>query len=326
MKLPKDLQKKKTISERRISTNEMIKLKNAFKDEFRCLQHKFNNKREIVYPSKNDLVYHKTSIKSTVSVIWTKEKIEISFYNKNINALFFSIKERVININFSMFFKQIAHHEYGHILSAETTYDLYPDEARKYDIFKISSEDLLAMNYSELEYSLKKVSINRLMGVFWEFLADYLVSNKIDKTPPLEMLKEKEANIMYIIENIKGGKLITLNFPKSITSKYDRGYDRIFLILRLSITFYIFNKWNQFISFFAGMNLSNLLKFLKVLNILFRKIVNKGQDLISMKKNIIKLAIQLDNINYEGLVLKNMFLNDEIQILRDFEEKILKNK
>ena len=40
------------------------------------------------------------------------------------------------------------------------------------------------MNYDEYENLLSKISVNRLIGVFWEFLVDYLVHEKIDKELP----------------------------------------------------------------------------------------------------------------------------------------------
>ena len=320
MKLPKDLQKKKLISEPKISGNRLIKLKRTFKDELNSLLKRFNDKRDINYHSEIDTSYKKSSIKSHVSVVWTKEKIQITFYNKNINDLYFILKKRVININNHDLFRQMARHEYGHILSAETTYDLYPDKAKNYDIFKISREELLNMNYYEHENLLNKVSVNRLIGVFWEFLADYLVHEKIDKKPPLEFIKNKKANLEEFIQIIKKGNLITLNFPKTKMAKYDKGYDRIFLLLNLSSIFYIFNLWNDFISIFNELNLTRLLEFLKDLNMVFEKFFKKKRNCTGMKEDIIRLAEKLDKIDYKELVFKNQIINEDFKILKVIKE------
>ncbi len=197
MKLPKNLQNKyKKVPPRKnkfISTDLLIQ---AFKDQFSQLIEKFDEIRKVEYVYEIDTVSAKTGIKPRFSVKWNEEKIHIVIFKEQIKELSTIVTKFIKNIDLIELHKQIAKHEYGHILSANTAHDLYPDAAKMYNVFELSHEQLLPMHYSPLEDELKQVSIDRLTGIFWEFLGNYNVREYIDENPPSESIKNKEANIL----------------------------------------------------------------------------------------------------------------------------------
>ncbi len=319
MKLPKDLQKaKKGKYSKEKESNNTGSLIQAFKKQFEKLKDNFNDKRSLDYIYEIDKVSNKTSIKSRYAIKWNEEKIIISIFKQEIRDFSEILKKREKNINFIELHKQTANHEYGHILSAKTSYDLFPEEARQYDLFKLTEEQLLPMHYSPLEYRLTKVSIDRLMGIFWEFLADYTVREKIDTTSPKAFLKAQNANSVFLIGQFKVKGVFSLHNPYRSENVMEKGYDRFFLLFHNSKAFYIFNKWEEFCSLFKGEGIQKSLKLMKIINKFFEKIILLNTDIQSMKNDVIKLATILDRLDFNQLIHRNQFKQGNKDILRDY--------
>lgn len=285
----------------------------------------FNDNRNLDYIYEIDKVTSRTSNRPRFAIKWNEEKILSSIFKKEIREVSEIIKKIVRDIDLIELHKQIANHEYGHILSAKTAHDLFPEEAGQYDLFNITQEQLLPMHFSPLENQLKQVSIDRLIGNFWEFLADYNVREKIDKNPPKAYLKSQIANNVNLIGQFKVNGVFSLYNPFPSENEMEKGYDRFFLIFRNSEAFYIFNEWEEFCSQFKGVGIQNSLKLMKIINKFFEKIILLNNDIHSMKKDVIKLATILDRLDFDQLTQRNQFKQSAKVIIRDYI-KYLSNK
>ena len=331
--MQKELQKKKKtthLKERKsYFTDSFIE---AFKERFIELKKKFKYKRNLEYIDKIDNVFLKTSIKPRFAIKWNEEKIQVSIFKQSIRNISEIIKKSIKDINLIELHRQIANHEYGHILSARTTYDLFPDKAREYDLFELTQEQLLPMHYSTLENQLKQVSIDRLFGIFLEFLANYKVKELIDANPPFESLKSNTANNLNLIRQIETKRIFSLYNPYPSPNKMEKGFDRFFLFLRNSDEFYLFNKWDDFCFPFKGKGIESSLKLMKIINKFFEKVILLNNDIHSMKNDIIELAKTLDRLDFIQLIQSNHLTNNSKVILRVYfnylsdKLRVLKNK
>jgi len=268
---------------------------------------RFNDKRNLEYVFEIDKVSTQTANKPRYALKWNENKIQVVIFKEIIKEVSQIIINLISDINLTELNRQIANHEYGHILSAETTYDLYPDEARKYDVFKLTQEQLLPMLHSPLEKVLKQVSIERMIGTFWEFLANYLVKEKINPNMPLESLLSKEANLINLIQEIERKGKFTLYSPKRNESINDKGFERFFIIFRVSDEFYLYNKWKKFCSFFKGKGMNSSLKLMKIINKIFENIIRINSNIKEMKEDVIILTKHLDHLDFINITEKNDF-------------------
>ena len=290
----------------------------AFKERFIELKIKFNDKRNMEYIDEIDKVSVQTSNKPRFAIKWNKVKIQVSIFKQSIRNISGLIKKSIKDINLIELHKEIANHEYGHILSARTTYDLFPDEAREYDLFELTQEQLLPMHYSPIENQLKQVSTDRLFGIFLEFLANYKVKELIDSNPAYESLKSKTANILNLIREIETKGVFSLFNPNLSSTKMDKGFDRFFLFLKISDEFYLFNKWDDFCSPFKGKGIESSLKLMKIINKFFEKVILLNDDIHPMKNDIIKLAKILDRLDFIQLIQSNHLTHSNKAIIREF--------
>jgi hypothetical protein len=319
MKLPKELQKKKkttALKERKFNfTDSFIE---AFKERFKELKKKFNDKRNLEYIDEIDNMSVKTSIKPRFSIKWNEEKIQVSIFKESIKIINEIIKKLIKDMNLNELHKQIANHEYGHILSARTAYDLFPEKAREYNLFELTQEQLIQMHYSPLENKLEQVSIDRLFGTFLEFLANYNVRELIDSNPPFESLKSKTANNIDFIREMRTKGDFSLHNPYPSSNKMEKGFDRFFLFHSNSVEFYLFNKWDDFCSTFKGLRIKGSLKLMKIINNFFEKIILINNDIHSMKNDVIELAKNLNRLDFIQLIQSNQLTNKDKAIIREF--------
>ena len=143
MKYPKELQKAKKGNHSKVKeSNFTSSLIQTFKKQFEKLKDNFNDKKRLDYIYEIDKVTNKTSNRPRFAIKWNEEKILISIFKQEIGEISEIIKNLVKDIDLIELHKQIANHEYGHILSAKTAHDLFPEEARQYDLFKLTQEQL----------------------------------------------------------------------------------------------------------------------------------------------------------------------------------------
>lgn len=319
MKIPKDLQKKykKKPKEKRKDRilNSYIQ---AFKNSFLELMMKFDDRRKLEYINETNDVSAETGNNPRFAIKWNEKKIKISIFRDEIEKICGIIKSIRGDIDFIELHKQIANHEYGHILSAKTTYDLYPDEARDYDLFELTQEQLLPMHHSPLEEKMMQVSIERLVGTFWEFLGNYTVREKIDPNTPSDSLKSKESNAINIIREIESKGSFTLQTVHSSPNVMNKGFDRFFTIHRISDEFYIFKEWEQFCSLFKGKSVEASLKLMKFINELFENTIKINSNINAMKEDIIELAKYLDRLNFKNITQNNVLSNSDKAVLKEF--------
>ncbi len=319
MKIPKNLQNKNRKGSLRkkenISTEILIQ---AFKGQFSRLIEKFEETRKIEYVYEIDEVGAKIGNKPRFAVKWDEEKIQVVIFEEQIKEISAIITSLIRNINLVELHKQIAKHEYGHILSAKTTYDLYPDEAKNYNVFELSQEQLLPMHHSPLENQLKQVSIDRLIGIFWEFLGNYKVREKIEENFPSESLKSKRANILNTIQQIESRGSFTLYNPNTGERIMDKGFDRFFLLQENSDEFYLFDKWDEFCALFHRKEIEESLKLMNRINKLFEKIIQINTKIENMKEDVIELAKSLDRLDFAKITQKNLLSDSDKDILKEF--------
>ncbi len=320
MKLPKELQKKskKSVSKKR-KTNKINSYILAFKAQFALLMDEFKDKKTMEDEYEINEVSDKTANKPRFAVKWDDNKIQVVIFKDVIKELNEKIGSLISDTNFIKLNQQIANHEYGHILSAETTHKLYPDEAKKYDVFELSQKQLLPMLHSpSLEKKMKQVSIDRLIYSFWEFLANYMVREKIDSNTPSDSLKSKEANILNLIQQIESKGEFTLYTTFRKENVMDKGFDRFFLLLRISDEFFVFDQWKRFCSFFNGKKIKKSLKLIRTINVLFENIIRINRSIESMKEDVIELANHLDRLNFSNITQMDVFSESDKSVVKEF--------
>lgn len=260
-----------------------------FKTEFESLMQRFEDTRQLNYSldKKND--------KGLVDCNWTQQHINISFKiipidyylsNPAHTEIFKDNPEAYRN-----YFIQVARHEYGHSISCETFNKLHS--------YILPFDEYVKCRINNQYF---KVHLNK---IFFDFIANYLVYEKIDKSIPEEHIK--------------------LNFH-SFQTTFRAGYGIFGLIkmcLLTSQVFYIYAQWDKLNPVFKEFEVSTFLDFLYIINDIFKKIIvknlnNEYMDMDSAISNITDLAVILDSINWKQIVLENHYDKSSFISLENF--------
>ncbi len=144
-----------------------------FKTEFESLMQRFNDTRQLNYS------LDRINDSGLVDCNWSQQYINISFkiipidYYLSNNAhkeIFHDNPEAYRN-----YFIQVARHEYGHSISCESFNKLHS--------YILSSDEYVKCRINNQNF---KVHLN---VIFFDFLANYLVYEKVDKSIPVEHIK-----------------------------------------------------------------------------------------------------------------------------------------
>ena len=195
-------------------------------------------------------------------------------------------------------FRYLAHHEYGHALFSEST-----------EYIKTFFQDKMK-NRSE---NLESLIINRVFNLSKEFFADYQ-AKRIDSHLPKYELNRVFKGVFPKFHEIKIN-VIEFNHHIShidLTSLYYR------LVLFLSISFYVFDEWDNFFGKWSERTNPKLLEILFYINKIYEKLINYHLNLEKYWEILIRLANILKKIDYFELILKNNLEKDIIIELDDF--------
>ncbi len=262
-----------------VNQNDII---DYFKTEFKSLMQRFNDARQLNYSLDN------IDDSGLVYCDWSQQYINISFKIIPINYYLSNSAYRdIFHDNpeaYRNYFNQVARHEYGHSISCE------------------SFNKLLSIDECRINNQYFKVHLNK---IFFDFLANYLVYVKIDKSVPEEHIK--------------------INL-RSFQTTY-RVYDFFYLIktcLLQSQVFYIYAQWDKLNPVFIEVNV--FLDALYIINDIFEKIIVKNNDseyidMDSVICVITDLADILDSINWKQMILENHYDKSSFILLENFRKR-----
>lgn len=271
-----------------MSTGEIQKLIiGYFKAEINQLIKRFSEKRRIVYILEKRPIHFK-GFTPILRSNWTEKEIKFTFFLKKITEDYQNSKFREYGIDFNKLMVQLAHHEYGHVLSAETSKKLN-------SIHEIASKS---------EKSLHKISLKRLIINLSEFIADFNVLKIIDDNPPKDLLFRSKIHLESAKPALKNKRIFTLEENRRYTP-YDKGYDKIFVIFNETKNFFLFDKWGDLEFFFQDLKVSKFLDFLSYLNSFYFKIIENNSNLIAMRDDFIYISKYLDLLNYKKIIIEN---------------------
>lgn len=305
MKLPKELQKRNVIKDEKLTeetaVKEMIK---SFKLEFLNLKERFKDERQVKFLRIGDdgkfsfLIPLSKSEKNPVLCYWTEDLIEIYFGMGAISNIF-------IHLNFTLaqykaYLKGLAHHEYGHILSIKTSYDIYSQriasmiKSGSYTFDEIEAQ----VDYSieeEINRSLKTVNALTIGHAFREFLANYTAFKKITKQPSSTHLL---SNWLGIASHVKA-------LRKDFVSPNRQAYDRLFLLLEVSSYHFVYKRWNLLEKDLLKYGIERWLELYYAINSAFQNIIETTTSYETQIKKVFEITPLLDRIDYASVVLNN---------------------
>lgn len=308
--------------------NEKLELlKKSFKKQFLKLVSRFNDNRKISFLKNNEkskFWFLKQMQQEYVAVSWTETLIEVKF---NDNLIF---EKFIKNQNFDAiflqnYFKRVANHEYGHTISYKSVfYSLFPEDTRHLLLSKklesITERDIdFCFRSSKSEYirllSLKNIDVALIQRIFIEFWANLMVYEKIDDSPPDELLSKRLKNFISI-------NFLTYATLCNPTVKYNQN---IFLLLEFTGEFFIFKKWQNLIKLFTSRNLNKLLDFFRYINSFFQKILEINYDFDSVREDLLELIKTLNKMDYNEIVAKNVISSKDRHLIISYINYI-KNK
>ena len=267
-----------------------------FKDEFELLMKKFKDTRQINY--KKDYRIKE----SLVQCNWSKNNIKIIFCIIPINYYLKNpAHNKIFNNNpesYRNYFLQVARHEYAHSISLES-----------YNKIELCRVPFIEIKKYWLNNQFFKVL---LKYIFFDFIANYLIFEKIDDSIPEE----------YIKINIQA-------FQTAFLARY-KMYEFIKVCLLHSQIFYIFKMWNDLKYIFKDYKLNVFLEYLYIINKIFEKIFRKNRDLNlqldfdSAIVDINKLAFIMDKIVYQKMVIQNYYDKSQFKMLIKFKQQLNK--
>ena len=299
--------------------NDLEVIKHTFKDQFKNIYKQFEDERELFFPEDNEVGIFPHFFFEENAVVqenWTSEVIEIRFNDEFLKELTNTHSDW--NIDFLKdYIKEVANHEYGHTLTMESIFYLYPKDTRHILLNKNPSEITkkdLKRTYAESKCfypNVKKVDLNFFEKiVFLDYWANLKVRYEIDSNPPEALLKER----------LDGSKAILpfsiINYP----SKY------LLELLLYSQLFFIHDKWELLVGIYDESNLDQLLFLYKTINSIFDKIIEISEDFDSMEELLFDLLEILERLNYKDIILKNRLNNQDKQSLRSFISRIRGNE
>lgn len=262
-----------------------------FKKEFKSLMQGFNDTRQLNY------LLDEKSDNGLVDCNWSQQYINISF--KIIPINYYLSNPAHVKIfegkpeAYKNYFNQVARHEYGHSISCESFNKLHSYRLSFNEFFECSINNQLFRIY--------------LNEIFFEFLANYLVYEKMDKST-----QEEHIEINFH------------SFQTTFTARY-KIFELIKVCLLQSQVFYIYAQWDKLNPVFMEYKVSVLLDYLYIINDIFKKIFNKNMekdymDMDSVISDITDLAIKLDGINWIQMILENYSDKNSFVLLENFKK------
>jgi len=285
-------------------------IKKAFIDHFRKLHEQFNDKRELFFPKNKDKgIFPHIIFKedAEVQANWTKDIIEIRFNDE-------VLKREILNNSdwkagsLKKYFEEIANHEFGHTLTLDSVFLLFPKDTRHF-LMNITLEDItkddLTRCYVESNclypefFNLRNIDLNFFEHIFLDFWANIKVRDEIDENPPEECLKNRQNGFYGLTPQV-------INRKNSLK------------LLLYSQLFFIYDKWYILEDILRESELNKLLLLYKSINVFFNKILELNDDFDSMEEDLVELARNLDKLNYKDIILSNKLNNQDKRILKAF--------
>ncbi len=294
-------------------------IKRTFKDHFKNIYKQFEDERELFFPEDNEVGVFPHFFFEENAVVkenWTNQVIEIRFNDEFLKELIITHTDWSIEF-LKDYIKEVANHEYGHTLTMESVFYLYPKDTRHILVNKnpneITNKDL-ERTFAEskcLYPNVKKIDLNFFEKiVFLDYWANLKVCYEIDSNPPEALLQERLDGSKAIIP------FSIINYP----SKY------LLELLLYSQLFFIHDKWDILAEIYNESKLDQLLLLYKIINSFFDKIIEISEDFDSIEELLFDLLEILENLNYKDIVLKNRFNNQDKQSLRSFISRIRGNE
>lgn len=318
MKLPKELQeKKKKNSEQLTEKRAVWEMVKSFKLEFLSIKERFKDSRKIKFFRIGDvgkfsfLIPSSKDKKNPALCFWTEDIIEIYFGIGAISNFFTYINFNLMQ--YKKLFKELAQHEYGHILSIKTSYDIYSKRIANmiksglYSFNEIETQ----MDYSieeEINQALTKVDIFKIGHVFREFLANYMVYKKITKNHPSMLFITNCVGIASHIKSLRRG----------FVNPNQQTYDKLFFLLECSSNHFIYNKWDTLTKNLKNCRIEKILDLLYKLNSTLQNIIDNYPEYENQIEKIFELVPLLDQVDYKNVVLDNNTDRSYIALLNTF--------
>jgi len=284
-------------------------IKKTFINRFKNLHKRFNDKRELFYPESNEkgkLPHTLFQEDGLIQANWTEDIIEIRFNEELIT------REIIENPNWKIeslkkYVEEIANHEYGHTMTLENIFLLFPKDTRhiltNMNLDDITKDDLVRC-YAEsncyyLEYiSLRNIDLNFFEHIFLDFWANLKVRDEIDEYPE-ECLNER-LNGFYDLTPL------VINPNTSL---------KLLLYTQL---FFIHDKWDLLVEIIRESELDLLLQLYNIINGIFNKIIELNDDFDSMEEDLVDLARKLETLNYREIIFNNQLTNQDRRKLEAF--------
>lgn len=285
-------------------------IKDTFINQFRKLYKQFRDSRELFFTENNDIgKFPHNLFKEDVDVQanWTEEIIEIRFNDEILKREIINNSEWN-NESIKKMFKEIANHEYGHTLTLDNIFLLFPQDTRHILLNKkledITMDDLTksfaeSTSYYHEFFKLKNIELNFFEHIFLDFWANLKVRNEIDENPPEECLKERQNGFFGLRPEVINRK----SFLKLLL------YSQLFLI---------YDKWYILEEILRDNDLDQLLLLYKSINVFFNKIIELNDNFDSMEEDLVELAKNLDRFNYKDIILNNRLNNQDKGKLKAF--------
>ncbi|KKM86451.1 hypothetical protein LCGC14_1278890 [marine sediment metagenome] len=295
-----------------------ISLIKVFTTKFEELISKFEDSRELKYEYKDEVNLEKPFITS----FWTEKEIKVGIWRNSISK-WLEVTPVIKNLeleSLKVIFIQSAKHEYGHCISFESFYLDFPEEmqeiiSKNKITFMKEYDDLYEKTeFNKIDKSLININLQELKRKFLEFIADYLVYEKIEKSYPKLCLKMFYDTIELYLKTIP-----LLESKENITLSQHL----LMLFLNMHV-FYIFkNNWKKMTKLFEKFNKTVLLKFLFIFHQISEKIFQKHKVYTEMKKDVIEFGRFLNNIDYPSIFFTEN--QDVIQPIFDYFQKFIKS-
>ncbi len=289
-------------------------IKQTFKDHFNEIYERLEDERELLFPEddENGVIPHFFFKEdANIQENWTEELIEIRFNENLINSHIIDNSEWDLEF-IENYVKQIANHEYGHTITLESIFLLFPRDTRhilmEKNIREITRDDLTRC-YAETRscppefLTLRNINLQMLEEIFMDFWANIQVCEIIDENPPEQSL----------VERIKGFYGLT---PEVINPKTSMD------LLLYTQLFFIHDRWNQLDDIMSEAELDQLLLLYKSINTLFYKIIKLNENFDTMEEDLVGLARILESLDYQELVFDNRLNSQDRMKLRAFSSRL----
>lgn len=289
-------------------------VKQTFRDHFTEICERFEDERELLFPENDEEgVFPHFFFKEGAQIQenWTEEIIEIRFNEELIKSHILDNSEWDLEF-IENYVKQIANHEYGHTITLENMFLLYPRDTRhivmEKNIREITKDDRLRC-FTESNsippefFSLRNIDLQYFEEIFGDYWANIKVREDIDENPPEQCLEER-------IVGFQGLQPGHINTKTSLD------------LLLYSQLFFIHDRWNVLEEIMSESNLDQLLLVYKNINSFFDKIIKLNENFDFMEEDLVVLARILETLNYQELIFENRLTNQDKRKLRGFISRL----